>query len=258
MSSFIYKDSTVMYIQDRKERLESINRFLRVGGMKNIVKLGDSSNGEVEILAIERPVEELKHVSIATFYVLFKDGSIEKHIHLETKEPPLEYVLMINGQYVLIKKWEMNPGRYAFRFLSGFRFNALFPDKYEDLQDIGVPARLIYRKIGADLIDKMNVGNTSVEDLTVNPIFQNVGIGSIVTERKVINVSLPEKDFFEIKEALQRRQNDAKMVTTKTYLLSGSELLEKLRKNGETCEFDDVSMSTMFSFILKTNPLIIL
>ena len=176
-NSFTYKGTLVMYIQDRKERLESINSFLKIGGMKRIEKLGDASNGEIEILAIKEPIEELKHVSVATFYVLFKDGSIEKHIHLETKESLLEYVLMINGQYVLVKKWEMNPGRYAFRFLSGFRFNAFFPDRYKDLQEIGVPARLIYRKIGVDLLDKMDTSNTSVEALTTNPTFQNVGVG---------------------------------------------------------------------------------
>lgn len=248
---FKYNGQNIMFVMDRNKRLSTINALLINHGINPIRKIGNSRDGEIEILSI-CDIIKTNYVSFVIYYVQFPNMNIEKHVHTETNEPLVEDILIINGYYVVIKKWELNAQRYMFRFLSGFRFNAFSDKEYKSLQNIGVPVKAIKEKIGQLLLSKMSTSNTIVHVLTNKNLLQNSGISSIETERKVINLSLSEKDFEEIKQYIYKTHGteETNTIKTKVYLMSEKELLEKIKSNRDTGHFDDVSMSTFLSYMI--------
>lgn len=245
-SFFDYKNSPTQtcYIANRDLRLLDINKTLVSYGFKKITKLGDADRGEIEMLSIMN-IEIDEYIKRANFFVKFHGGKIGKYIHEETDKPLIEYILKINGYYVITKKWELNVQRYMFRFISGFDSHAFFEKGYINLNKMGIPTKLIYNKVGQIVLSKMNENNTTISNITSN-VVQNCGLNSIITRRKIINLTLSDDEFNNLKEILENKKfGDDEIIKVRAYLLSEDELKEKLYTNRKKGWFDDVSFSTI-------------
>jgi hypothetical protein len=186
-----------MYLETNRGKLiESINAQLKERGLKPIPKLGDSSEGEREIIALEeiRAGSERYFVDVR-FRMRLPDGSIDSYaIRFNVNGAVSDgavFVPVINGKFAVVKQWRVPLGRWTYELPRGFcesdnLFRVLSDSGAIRLSDL--PLGVLERELGAALVEGAQL--TSVTHL--GDIAQNSSTDTATPSYFLVQVQVPE------------------------------------------------------------------
>ncbi len=182
--------------KERKALLEKINAQLKDRGLKPILKLGDASKGEMEIIGLEeiRSGAERYFVDVKFRMRLpagFTDTyDIRFNVNSAVSDGAV-FVPVINGKFAVVKQWRVPLGRWTYELPRGFcesndLFRVLSTEGAMRLADL--PLGLLERELGSNLVAEAEL--TSVTHL--GDIAQNTCTDTATPAYFLIQMEAPD------------------------------------------------------------------
>lgn len=112
-------------MNERDQILESINAALKQRGLKQVRKLGNHHEGEIEVTKIVEIYEHSKRFfTDVKFAVLFPGGkpgefTVRFNANGEVSDGAV-IVVLINGLYAIVKQWRVPLGQWTYEVCRGF------------------------------------------------------------------------------------------------------------------------------------------
>lgn len=183
-------------IEDRKKRLEAINKVLKERKLKPLSKLGDSKQkGEVEILRILKIHDHAKKFwTEVEFEVKDKAGNIGNWT-MRWNANSLEsdgnvYVILVNDHYLFTKQHRPALGKWKKDLLRGYHWplpkRSSKKGLFQELQISDVPMETLLRELGEDVTRNANVSEVAF----LGHIAQNDGTDTATPGFWLINIEV--------------------------------------------------------------------
>ena len=185
---------------ERNTILENINGVLIARKLKPLSKLGQSSMGEIEILALHEVFDHSsRFFTDVKFAVRFPNGSegfftVRFNANGQVSDGAV-IVVLINGKFAIVKQWRLPLGRWTYEVPRGFG------DSLESAQSKGLLATLKFadlplatlaRELGQELMDTAEVSSVT----HLGTIAENSGTSAIAPSFFLVQLKtdpIPEK-----------------------------------------------------------------
>ena len=207
-------------IQDRKKRLESINKILKERKLKPLSKLGDSKQkGEVEILRILNIHDHAKKFYTEVEFEVVTKTSSHSNWTIRWNANSLEsdgniFVIIINGLFLLTKQHRPALNKWKKELLRGFHWS--LPKRsskkqiLKEIQISDVPMETLYRELGEEVISQIKVneikhlGNIA-QNSSTDAATPSVWLIDMSADKKILEKRLKEITHEGIKTVLMTK-----------------------------------------------------
>lgn len=186
------------FIEDRKKRLEQINRILKERKLKPLSKLGDAKQkGEVEILQILKIHDHAKKYWTEVEFEVKDKSGIKGNWTMRWNANSLEsdgniYVILIDGLYLFTKQHRPVLGKWKKDLLRGYHWP--IPKRsskkalYQEVQISDVPMETLLRELGEEVIRNADVSEVDF----LGHIAQNDGSDTATPGFWLIQINVDE------------------------------------------------------------------
>jgi 8-oxo-dGTP pyrophosphatase MutT (NUDIX family) len=183
-------------MQDRNDRLVAISAELARRGLKPLKKLGDLSKGEIEVVGIKEIYDHsARFFTDVKFEVLFPGGNsgeftIRFNANGATSDGAV-IVVLINGQFVIVKQWRLPLGQWMYEVPRGFGEKldrAQIQGELGTLKIGDLPLGTLARELGEEVMKEAEV--TSVTHL--GNIGENSGTSNVVPSYFLVQLQVDD------------------------------------------------------------------
>lgn len=183
-------------MNERQTRLEQINAQLKERGLKPLRKLGDITQGEIEVLRVVDIFDHSKRFfTDVKFAVAFPGGNqgeftVRFNANGEVSDGAC-IVVLINGLYAIVKQWRLPLGQWTYEVPRGFG------DKLDQAKVAGnlgtlnigdLPLGTVVRELGEEVMKTCQI--TSVTHL--GNIAENSGTNAVVPSHFLVQLEVDE------------------------------------------------------------------
>ncbi|MDZ4837372.1 MAG: hypothetical protein SGJ27_26600 [Candidatus Melainabacteria bacterium] len=180
----------------RKQRLAAINLELQTRGLKQIRKLGDHTEGEIETTRIVEIFEHSKRfftdVKFAVTFPGGKEGefTVRFNANGEVSDGAV-IVVLINGRFAIIKQWRVPLGVWTYEVCRGFG------EKLDQAQIQGVlgtlkigdlPLGTVARELGEEVMATAEISSVT----HLGNIAENSGTNAVSPAHFLVEIQVDE------------------------------------------------------------------
>jgi hypothetical protein len=209
----------------RIQRLEAINAELKARGLKQLKKLGDHTEGEIEITRIIEIYEHSKRfftdVKLGSIFPGGKEGefTVRFNANGEVSDGAV-IVVLINGLYAIIKQWRVPLGVWTYEVCRGFGErldNAQINGQLGTLKIGDLPLGTLTRELGEEVMASAEISSIT----HLGNIAENSGTNAVSPAHFLVQIQVDET---KLTAKLKGSEN------LKVYLLSAEEVDRQLGK----------------------------
>lgn len=180
----------------RKERLEAINAELKKRGLKQVRKLGDQTEGEIETVRIVEIYEHSKRFfTDVKFAVIFPGGkegefTVRFNANGEVSDGAV-IVVLINGLFAIIKQWRVPLGVWTYEVCRGFGEkldNAQVNGQLGTLKIGDLPIGTLTRELGEEVMATAEISSVT----HLGNIAENSGTNAVSPAHFLVQIQVDE------------------------------------------------------------------
>ncbi len=208
-------------MNERQTRLEQINAELANRGLKPLRKLGDNSEGEIEVLRIVEIFDHSKRFfTDVKFAVAFPGGNpgeftVRFNANGEVSDGAV-IVVLVNGLYAIVKQWRLPLGQWTYEVPRGFGDKI---DKAHIAGNLGtiqigdLPLGTLVRELGEEVMKTCQIDSVT----HLGNVAENSGTSAIAPSYFLVQLQVDESQ-------LQAKLKGSESEHLKVYLWNQAEL----------------------------------
>ncbi|MDZ4835605.1 MAG: hypothetical protein SGJ27_17660 [Candidatus Melainabacteria bacterium] len=180
----------------RKQRLEAINTQLQARGLKQLRKLGDQTEGEIETTKIVDIYDHSKRFfTDVKFAVIFPGGkegefTVRFNANGEVSDGAV-IVVLINGRFAIIKQWRVPLGVWTYEVCRGFGDkldNAQIHGQLGTLKIGDLPIGTLTRELGEEVMATAEISSVT----HLGNIAENSGTNAVSPAHFLVQIQVDE------------------------------------------------------------------
>lgn len=180
----------------RKQRLEGINAQLKARGLKQLRKLGDQTEGEIETTKIVEIYDHSKRFfTDVKFAVLFPGGkegefTVRFNANGEVSDGAV-IVVLVNGRFAIIKQWRLPLGVWTYEVCRGFGEkldNAQINGQLGTLKIGDLPIGTVTRELGEEVMATAEISSVT----HLGNIAENSGTNAVSPAHFLVQIQVDE------------------------------------------------------------------
>ena len=184
-------------VTQRSNTLKSINLELAGRGLRPIRKLGDISEGEIEITAIKEIYEHsARFFTDVKFAVLFpggKEGEFTVRFNANGSiSDGAVIVALVNGRVAIVKQWRLPLSQWTYEVPRGFGDKldkAIAADRLDSLSVADLPLGTLARELGDEIMKNAVVKPVAY----LGNIAENSGTSNITPTYFLVEIEVNEE-----------------------------------------------------------------